>query len=105
MSRSPAFAHVTRLVTGATVALGLALSPWNAPVHLQAQQQSRKQALLGQPNRAADAPEVLRAGRPLVRDAARLQYVPGHIVVKFAEGVSPLAMSTTVPGISLILAS
>ena len=37
---------------------------------------------------------MLRAGRPRVRDAARLPYVPGHIVVKFAEGVSPQAMST-----------
>ena len=63
MSRSSAFAHVTRLVAGATVSLGLALSPWNPSVNLQAQQQSRKQALLGQPNRAADAPEVLRVIR------------------------------------------
>jgi serine protease len=94
MSRSSAFAHVTRLVAGATVSLGLALSPWIPSANLQAQQQSRKQALLNQPNRAADAPEVLRVGRPLARDAARLAYVPGHIVVKFAEGVSPQAMST-----------
>ena len=64
MSRSPAFAHVTRLVTTATVSLGLAFLPSGSPAHLQAQQQSRKQALLAQPNRAADAPEVLGPGAP-----------------------------------------
>ena len=47
MSRSSAFAHVTRLVAGATVSLGLALSPWTPSANVQAQQQSRKQALLG----------------------------------------------------------
>jgi serine protease len=99
MNRPPAFARVTRLVTSASVSLAMALAAWSSPGRLHAEQRSLKQALLAQPNRAADAPEVLRVGRRNARDASRLPYVPGHIVVKFADGVSPQAMSAMASGI------
>ena len=94
MTRSRSSWHVARLIAGAALLVALGLLAWRVPLRLQAQQLSMKQALLAGEHRPADAPDVLRTGHRSRRDDSRLSYIPGHIVVKFAAGVSPSAMST-----------
>jgi serine protease len=91
MSRSHSIWQVTRLVAGATA---LCLTPWAmGTVRVEGQQRSGKQALLAAAPRGAQAPERIAEHRRAPSDRARLPYVPGHIVAKFAADVPLAAMS------------
>ncbi len=85
--------HVVRLISGTAVSVALGFSVQGVMVRLEAQQRTGKQALLAAGARPADAADVIRAGHHRGHDASQLPYIPGHIVVKFAAGVSPQAMS------------
>jgi serine protease len=91
--RSCSSRHVARLIAGAALSVAVGLCLATAPPGVQAQQGNAKQSLLAMADRPADAPDVLRAAPRRAHGGFEPPYVPGHIVVKFATGVSSAAMS------------
>jgi serine protease len=123
MSRSRAIWHLARV--GSAAALCLAM--WTGgPIDVQGQQRiskealgrrdpraagprdlsgrgphrSSKEALAAAIPRLADAPDLLAERRRTPRDRDLSPYVPGHIVVKFANDVAPEAMAAMAATVS-----
>ena len=93
MIRSCSSRHVARLITGAALSVAASLCLASVTARLHAQQGNAKQSLLAMAGRPADAPDVLRVAPRRGHGGMQTPFVPGHIVVKFAAGMSPAAMS------------